>query len=134
MRDTSFHEFRTERHKSFTLIEAECVGLRVQNNVLEAALTCSFDQRAKDRRADPLATPLRLNRHAADMPVGQQSARTDCAAVLRCVRKRVIAGGIVLVHFELSRNVLLDDEYLRSDHLGLRPSARPIENANRPSR
>jgi hypothetical protein len=92
--------------------------LRRQHDLAIAAPARRVHQRLEDQAADPAAAPILQDRHAADVPVGQQAPGSD--------RKAIAEGHgverlrIHLVELDLGRHALLRDEHGEADRRGVR--------------
>jgi hypothetical protein len=89
-----------------------------------AAPARRVDQRIEHRRADAAPAPVLENRHAPDVPAGQQAARADRVTVLKS--QRVHAFFIHCVELDLGRHALLAHEHGEADRRGERTRFFPV--------
>ncbi len=129
MRDTCFHERVTFHHESRLFVERLGMTLRVQHGILKTAIDGAADQRIQHHCTNALASPCFQDRHASDVSVRQQAARSNCLTGADC-RDRMLANGIEFIHLDRHGNTLLVDEHRLPDWHGLGSRERPGEETN----
>ena len=110
MGNSGFEEWAALRLESVPLVESSGVGLRMQDDLPNAALGGDCEQFAQQRIAHSAASPGRHHRHPADMAVRQQPSGPDRHA--RGFGEHMGGGFIHAVPLQLEGNALLSDEHV----------------------
>jgi hypothetical protein len=109
VRNARFEECVAGRDESVARVKRHRLHLRVDDHRGIAARRGARNQRSHQRASDPAAAPLREDRHAADVAVGEQPRATDRRA-RSVLRERVNRREVRGVELERLRHTLLDDE------------------------
>ena len=89
-------------------------ALRVQKNRRQTLLTGQLQCDAQQGAANTLVAMLAANRHATDLPVGQQARAAD--GMICGIKSQQVGGnGVVLVDLKLLRHTLFFDEDLQTN-------------------
>ena len=112
--NTRFQELLALGLEPMAHVEAQCLRLRMQHNALETRFLRYRQQRSKQRATHSTLAPFAQNRHAADVPIGEQAPRADCPSV-RSFGDHMLADRVELVAFQLERHTLLPHEHVETN-------------------
>jgi len=111
--DAGVVKYRAFGNEPATHIERLGVTLCIKHDLMVPKLSCTFDKRLEYSPTYTLPSGAVGHSHAAYVPVWQQAAGTDHAAI-REASHCMQAGRIELVPFKLRRHALLLNEHIKS--------------------
>lgn len=129
MRNTRFHECLTFHDESRFFVERLGMTLGAEQDIRKPPVDGAANQRIQQSRTNALPSPCVQDCHAPDVPVRQQSARTNCLTSADH-RDRMLADRIEFIHLDLDGNALLMDKHRLAYRHGMGSRERPTEETN----
>jgi len=109
-----FHELRPRNREAVTPVEPCSIELRIQAHARVPTLPRLLDQGLQQQRTRAFGAPLLQYCHAPDVAVWKQPPRSDRQSVFS-QGERVIAIGVLVVHFKPQRHALFAHEHQFAD-------------------